>query len=420
MISLTALLIACFVYFRPMSSLPIHHLFTMKSQQKEYSSGPVQLLEKENSSGLVHPKFIHSAPFSKDLIVHSAHFDDRARDGHNNVTMFLIGVKKTIFDSKWIIGCGVGNKEASKFKARFTAEDILMHNWLGPNPFPYEEIIVECYDLPVVKGSSGFVMYKTGRDSPIYIVESEHPVYFPAPRVKPTGEHDFTVVTCSKVHDKGVTWLPEFIRYQRTLGVDHVHVNVLDTFIKDGGLQALLADLYMGQAVKEGFLSFSMWIEWYDKKPKDEIYLHSEVLRKLDCIYRFRGTYDYAFSLDTDDFFTPRIPGQTKVKDYLLKWCHGNSIGSCTFDWIYYFPGACGLVDNKSPDDGNITKKLRSFVTRTNHKYKSVHLTSVLLDATFHDATCKWCLMPGYKVVNVPSHIAYMAHLRMNDRPLMC
>ena len=410
-ISLTVLLMVCVVCLVPMSSFPAQHLFTMPSLQKESSS---------DMRHTTHPEFIHYAPFSKDLIVHSAHFDDRARDGHNNVTMFLIGVNKTIFDSKWIIGCGVGNKEASKFTARYTAEDILMHNWLGPRPFPYEEIIVECYDLPVVKGSQGFVMYKTGSDSPIYSVESEHPIFFPAPRVKPTGEHKFTVVTCSKVHDKGATWLPEFVRYQRTLGVDHVHINILDTFIKDGGFQAHLTDPYMAQAVKEGFLSFSMWIEWYNKNPKNEIYLHSEVLRKLDCIYRFRGTYDYAFSLDTDDFFTPRIPGQTKVKDYILKWCYGNSIGSCTFRWIYYFPGACGLVDNKSPDDGNITRKLRPFVARPSSKYKSVHLTSVLLDATFHDATCKWCLMPGYKVVHVPPHIACMAHLRMNDRPKKC
>ena len=423
MILLTALFIACVVYLHPMSSLPAQPFFSTQLLQKEYSSGPMQLLQKEYSSGPVHtthPEFIHSAPFSKDLIVHSAHFDDRARDGYNNVTMFLIGVKKTIFDSKWIIGCGAGNKEASQFKARFTAEDILMHKWSGPKPYPYEEIIVECYDLPVVKGSSGFVMYKTGHDSPIYSVESEHPIYFPAPRVKPTGEHNFTVLTCSKVHDKGVTWLPEFVRYQRTLGVDHVHINILDTFIKDGGLQAQLADPYMAQAVKEGFLSFSVWIEWYDNSPKKEILLHSEVLRKLDCLYRFRGTYDYAFSLDTDDFFTPRIPGQTKVKDYILKLCYGNSIGSCALDWIYYFPGACGLVDNKRPDDGNITRKLRSFVTTFNHKFKSVHRTSALIDATFHDATCNWCLMAGYKVVRVPRHIAYMAHLRMNASPKRC
>ena len=442
-ISLTALLIGCLFYFRPMSSLPAQHSFTMQPPQQESSSDMVDTIHAEfihsvpfgkslvysvkeyNSSGLkhaTHPEFIHSAPFSKDLIVHNVHFDERARDGHNNVTLFLVGVNKTIFDSKWIIGCGAGNEEASRFKARYTAEDILMHHWKGASPFLYEEIIVECYDLPVVKGSSGFVMYKTGHDSPIYSVESEHPVYFPAPRVKPTGEHNFTVVTCSKVHDKGVTWLPEFIRYQRTLGVDHVHVNVLDTFIKDGGLQAQLADQYMAQAVKEGFLSFSMWIEWYEKKPKDEIYLHSEVLRKLDCLYRFRGTYDYAFSLDTDDFFTPRIPGQTKVKDYILKLCHGNSIGSCGFKWHFYFPGACGLVDNKRPDDGNITRKLRSFVTRSdlNGNHKSVHLTSALIDATFHGATCKWCLMPGYKVVMVSMHIAYVAHLRMNSKPKKC
>ena len=365
-------------------------------------------------TNIKHPAFVPSGPFSKDLIVHSVHFDDRARNGHDNVTVFFVGVNKTIFDLNWIVGCGTGNKKASNFTVRFTAEDILLHNWLGPRPFPYEEIIVECYDLPVMAGGQAYVMYKTATDSLIYSVESEYPVFFPAPRVKPTGKHNFTVVTCAKVHDKGVTWLPEFIRYQKTLGVDHVHINILDTFVKDGGLQKHLKDPYLARAASKGYLSFTTWAEWYIQ---DEVYLHSEVLRKLDCIYRFRGTYDYAFSLDTDDFFTPRIPGQTKVKDYILKWCYGGSVGSCTFEWIYYFPGACGLVDNKPPNDGNVTKKLRSFAKWSHEppKYKSLHLTSALVDATFHDATCKWCLMPGYKVVHVPSHVAYMAHLRMHS-----
>ena len=368
------------------------------------------------SMGTVHTKnsvFIHSALFSKDLIVHSVHFDDRARNGHDNVTVFLVGANKTIFDSKWIIGCAVGKAVASKFTARFTAEGILLHNWLGPRPFPYEEIVVECYDLPVMEGSPAYIMYKTAADSPVYSVESEYPVFVPAPRVKPTGDHNFTVVTCVKVHDKGATWLPEFVRYQRTIGVDHVHITMLDTFIRDGGLKAHLADPSLAQAILEGFISYDIWIEWYEGSQK-EINLHSENLRKLDCLYRFRGTYDYAFSLDTDDFFTPRIPGQTKVKDYILKLCYGNSIGSCTFRWVYYFPDKCGLIDNKRPDDGNVTKKLRSFANFS-HSYKSVHLTSALVDASFHDATCKWCLMPGYRVVNVPRHIAYMAHLRKND-----
>ena len=352
------------------------------------------------------------------MIVRSVYFDDRARNGHNNVSMFLVAANTTIYDNKWIIGCGVGDKDAVEFKVRFTIEDYLMHSMLrSKHPFPYEEFIVECYDLPVVNGSQAYVMYKTAHNSPVYVVESEKPLFIPAPRITPSGEHNISVITCTKVHDKGITWLPEFVRYQKTIGVDHVHVNILDTFIKDGGLKAHLMDSNLAQAVKEGYVSFSVWTDWYNQK---EIYLWSEILRKLDCIYRFRGTYDYAFSLDTDDFFVPQIPGKTNVKDYILKWCYGNSTGSCSFKWKFYYPGACGLKDEPI-EDGNVTRLVRSYAHKPIDNTKAVHKTSVLLDASFHDATCKRaphaCLMPGYKVNLIPYHIAYFAHLRMHSRP---
>ena len=367
----------------------------------------------------MHPLILRSLPFSKDVIVHRVYFDNRARNGHANVSVFLVGVNKTIFDNKWIVGCGVGDKDAVEFKVRFTAEDYLLHEWRHTeHPYPYEEFIVECYDLPVVNGNQAYVMYKTAHNSPVYVVESERPLFVPAPRITPSGEHNISVVTCTKVHDKGATWLPEFIRYQKTIGVDHVHVNILDTFIKDGGLKAHLMDSNLAQAVKEGFVSFSVWTDWYNP---NEVYLWSEVLRKLDCIYRYRGTYDYAFSLDTDDFFNPQIPGTKNVKDFILKWCYGNSIGSCSFAWVYYFPGVCGLKDEPI-EDGNVTRVLRSYVkdTTNGHK-KSVHKTSAVLDASFHDATCRLashkCLMPGFKVKYIPVHVAYMAHLRMHAQP---
>ena len=90
-------------------------------------------------------------------------------------------------------------------------------------------------------------MYKTAADSPVYSIESEYPVFVPAPRVKPTGEHNFTVVTCVKVHDKGATWILEFVHYQRTIGVDHVHITMLDTFIRDGGFKAHLYGTFVVQ-----------------------------------------------------------------------------------------------------------------------------------------------------------------------------
>ena len=249
------------------------------------------------------------------------------------------------------------------------------------------------------------------------MVESERPLFIPAPRITPSGKHDISVVTCTKVHNKGVTWLPEFVRYQKTIGVDHVHVNILDTFIKDGGLKAHMMDSNLAQAVKEGFVSFSVWTDWYNP---GEIYLWSEILRKLDCIYRFRGTYDYAFSLDTDDFFVPQIPGKKNVKDYILNWCYGDSIGSCSFLWKFYYPGGCGMK-NEPIEDGNVTRVLHSYAHKPIDNVKSVHKTSVLLDASFHDATCKMakhtCLMPGFTVKEVPLQVAYIAHLRMHEMP---
>ncbi len=102
---------------------------------------------------------------------------------------------------------------------------------------------MECYDLPALDGNQAFIRYKTASNSPVHVIASEKPLFIPAPRITSSGEHNFTVVTCSKAHDKGVTWLPEFVLYQKTLGVDHVHINIIDTFIKDGGLKHTLQTL---------------------------------------------------------------------------------------------------------------------------------------------------------------------------------
>jgi len=389
------------------------------SQHTELSPDYQQVTMKNVEDALAqYTAMVPSQPISKDLIVHSVYFDDRTRNGHSNVSVFLVVANRTIFDNNWIVGCRVGDKDALEFIVRFTAEGYLVqalkHRYL------YEEYILECYDLPVVNGSQAYVMYKTAHNSPVYVVESLRPLFIPAPRITHLGEHNISVVTCTKAFNKEVTWLPEFVRYQKTIGVDHVHVNIIDTFIKDGGLRAHLMNSNLMQAVKEGFVSLSVWPNWYNYK---QLYNYYEALRKLDCIYQFRGTYDYVFSLDTDDFFNPQIPGMTNVKDFILNWCYDNSTGSCSFEWVYYFPGACGVKDEPI-DDGNVTRVLRSYARKVSGNTKSIHRTSAILDATFHDATCKWalhvCLMPGYKVNRIPLHIAYVAHNRMHAAAPKC
>ena len=166
----------------------------------------------------------------------------------------------------------------------------------------------------------------------------------------------------------------------------------------DGGFQKLLAtDSYVRDAIDRGYISIRVWKDWYDD---DEIYTHATGLQQIDCSYRHRGTYDYVFVLDTDDFFNPMSPSITNVKDYVLRWCHGPGIGSCAFRWITYYPQACGLTTTEIPQDGNITTHLKSHVNTIQSRLKSIHLTRALVDCSFHDAKCDNCLIPGYRVIS--------------------
>lgn len=390
--------------------IPYYHFFTESQHLKSNNI-------HERSTETLLPYYLRNSPISKDLIVHSAYFDDRARNGHNNVTVIFIVVNKTILDSGWILGCGVSDIETEHFLAFSPKVNANMHEWRGPDAFPYENIIVMCYDLPVKDGSTTFVTYKVSSESSDKIyVESEHPVIVPAPRLRTTGTHNITVVTCTKAFDREVKWFPEFVRYQKTIGVDHVHVSILETFIKDGGFRDhLAANPLLQKAVKDGYVSISVWKDWYKK---DEVDDHSEILCKLDCMYRFRGTYDYAFLVDTDDFFTPRIPGKTDLQYYIKEYCYIEPAASCSFSWIFKYP-ACG-IDGEIGPKGNVTKHLKSQQSEKAPIAKSVHSTKALVDATHHDAVCEGCLLPGFEVVQVPEHVAYVAHNRYNQKNTKC
>ena len=310
---------------------------------------------------------------------------------------------------------------STKFRLRELEENRLMHNWIyvqNRKPhFAYEEFIIECYDIHMSNGSKAFILFKNAQNSPVYAAISEYPLMFPSPRVQPTGPggYDFSVVTCTEAHNKRVAWLPQFIRYQKTVGIDHVHINILDTFIKDGGLEALLKDPQVAKGVAEGYVTMTIWKDILESS--NQVYSYSAILRKLDCIYRFRGTYDYAFLLDSDDFFNPLLHGRSYVKDYIQNWCRKDkSAGSCYFTWWYYYPEACG-VKNENVEDGNITRELKSYKRTNNNHFKSVHLISAVVDTGYHHAMCRECLLPGYKAVHIDPRVAYMAHLRKYAKP---
>ncbi len=99
-----------------------------------------------------------------------------------------------------------------------------------------ENLLILCYDLPVFNGSTIYVYHKESVNSAqIARLVSEYPVFFPTPRIKPPDEDHITVVTCIKVHNRRSRLLKEIIQYQKTIGVDHVFITALNTFVEDGG-----------------------------------------------------------------------------------------------------------------------------------------------------------------------------------------
>ncbi len=360
---------------------------------------------------------IVTSSHSKELVVYTTHLYTNTNG--SSYIIFLIGAGPSVYNgSKAVIGCGVNDNYGTHYKVRYNYEDIRQHNWRRfkkEKIHYYQQVIVECYGLEVKDGDKAFLVYYNSTSDKTVKVYSNESIVIPAPRKTPK-EGKVSSVVCTKVLSRGVTWLPEFLRYQQTLGVDHVHVAVLDTFFKDGGFDDILAnDTFFLQAVRDNFVTIQIWNEWYDAK-KWEWFYYGNMFMYLDCIYRYRGTYDFVSLFDTDDFFTLRVPGLS-YKEFLVKYCLRKGIGSCSFMWLFYYPGVCGF--NKSMRaDGNVTASMVPHNPRYEQRdhYKPTHLSKAIVDSSFHDASCSGCLQEGYRAVLIPEHIAYVAHNRLNKK----
>lgn len=344
---------------------------------------------------------------SKDLFVRAVYFDDRPRDGHQNTSVFLVVCIRNITDNKLIIGCQVDGRQANKFSVKLIGETPLWRYFY--DKINHEEVLVHCYDLPAKNGSNGYILYKKSRDSNTVIAASERRLVIPAPRIKPSSaegvKYNMTIVTCAKVFEEP-PWLEKWLIYQRTLGVDHVHLDVEDSFIKR---RKGLSRPFIKRAMEEGFLTVDVWNRYLGVW---EIWYHNQGLIYEDCPYRFRGTYDYIIMLDTDDFFTLRRPDQLKLHYYINTFCTGKGVGSCKFKWVEYFPDVFGF-SNVSTADGNITRGLKNYSHFNQGNPKSLHRTTVLIDTATHYAHL---MMPGYRIAEVSLSVAYVAHVRKNNK----
>jgi len=353
---------------------------------------------------------------SKDVLVRSVYFDGRQRSKHKNSSVFLVLVWKNITDRRLISGCQVGDRRAKHFQVKLIGETGLWRIYPQYNVIDHEEVIVDCFDMPAVDGQEAYLYYRTSKSSQELRVRAERPLMFPRPYIKSTAaaeqgkKYDFSVLTCSKVFGNPL-YLKEWLTYQQTIGIDHVHLVADESFFRSISkelqqhLESLMAD---------GFLSIDFWIAWLNNGR--EVWYHNQGLIIEDCIYQFQGTYDYVFILDTDDFFIPRVPGQKKVQYYINEKCGKKYIGNCKFKWVEFYPDRYGLNPDIPIEDGNMTKQLKSYDHRMQGNRKSVHRLKAIVDSATHYA---YDVIPGYKRIEYPLEIAYVGHVRRYMTPDM-
>ena len=372
------------------------------------TTSPPQYITTTTASLLTLPPTLPTFQPSKELFVRAVHFDDRPRDGHRNTSVFLVVALRTITDNNLIIGCQVDDNVGKDFKVALIGETPLWRAFY--NHINHEEVMVHCYDLPATSNSTGYISYKMSVNSTVKMAASERLVRFPAPYVRPTSEvgkkYNLTIVACAKIFSSP-PWLEEWIMYQKTLGVDHIHFDAEDTFKKGGSFN----NPHLQAAIKSGFVSVEFWKQYLNG---NELWYHNQGLIYEDCAYRFRNTYDYIVMVDTDDFFTPRVPGEGKLHYYIDKYCRGKTTGSCKFKWVEFFPDYYGLDKNVTVEDGNVTRRLSNYSHYNQGNPKSLHRTNVVLDAATHYA---YRMIPGFRIEQVSPNVAYFAHLRKKKNP---
>ena len=371
-----------------------------------------RLLDPRNYEKDYDPPFmLRNLPLSSELMVHSTYYD--VDESGTPSYLILMEVSREILEGKKIVGCGIGTLKAKSFSVRIISKE--------PEKKQNSdqlEVILKCPNLPLAYGKSGFVLYYI-TDELLVAVESQKPFTRPPPRVQPNGPYDFSLVTCVNANDKDTAWIGEFIRYQKLLGVDHVHVSVFDEYIMSGRLFEQVDTMEdVKNLVLDGFTTLTMWNNWYDKHMKVPNHF-SDLIRKIDCVYQYRNTYDYVFALDSEDFFTP-CGSNKNIKHYVEKYCPGSTreMSSCSFKSLQYFPGHCKLKpDSKTSLEGNVTSFLKSFTHKEMGIPKSILFGRAVIGEVNVDSSCKDCLLTGFGVVDVPKSEAYVARLDIKGRP---
>lgn len=267
-------------------------------------------------------------------------------------------------------------------------------------------VLVQCFGFPKHLTTSGSIVnliYK--RDGKAYHsrVETEKPLVFVNGSSTPT-RGSRSIVVCSAVFDHPER-LEEWLKYQHTLGVDSIHLNVDASFYKNA------VNIYplLRKFLDSGFVRMEVWKDIVGSG----MFYHGQIVKYHDCLYRYIGIFKYGLFIDVDDFFNPMLPHHKDIHYYFKKAFYNNKIGTVAFPWRKMM---CKPNKEKVEKlrDGNLTSLVSGVEYQWMNEMKAAHSLYAVQILTIHG---KEKLLPGYRVSVCRKKMAYIAHNKVQYMP---
>ena len=331
-----------------------------------------------------------SQDVNKDLVLHGVYFDNRVQqNSHKNATVISVSVLAKYRES--ILSCEV-DEVGSRGS---TVENVILQPWVDQHrPVTHVDCFVYCYDMRVNAGSTVHVLYN--KSGTVVRVPARSEVVIPNYEREEDG-----VMVCATGFGN-VPYIDQWLIYQKTIGVQFIHIVVSPTFMVNLENSSVLQNY-----TSSGFVNM---VVWDDLLNKSQVFYYSQSLKYQDCVLRYQGKYKYMMVLDFDEYFVPL--GKTKdVLSYtrnLIK----DKIGSVILSRQDFYCMGTGSKTEALPVDGNMTKYYDTTKSVHHDQGKSIHLVRAILQNSVHHSGP---LLPPYTRHNYKksqnlTH-CYIAHL---------
>ena len=343
------------------------------------------------------------------VVPRRAYFDRRLVAGKpRNKVLIICEIHDDALKS--IIGCELDDILSDSM---YLIYETSFTHWVRTNMQGYTHriAVVECPYSPelVSNGSITKIIYKK-RDERFYSrVETEKPLLLTKLDTNPSKatQGPGSVIACTTVYNQP-EWIDGWLRYQKTIGMDAVHINADITFYNDVNFS--ITHPFLDESLHNGFVQIDYWNDIVGKR----MYNRGQLLKYQNCLYRYMGVFDFGMFADIDDYFTPTDPHHNDIHYYFDKLFSDKKIASVYFAWKEI--KRCEPLEDlyKTLLNDTLISVLNQQKSAWRLETKCAHRLSGAMFLHIHSV---FELLPGYSSKMAHRNFCYVSHHRIRKIP---